>query len=1025
MVPGTDCPYCKASNPPGATSCSTCHRLLASSAATVVADRTPPTGTSAATITDGMASPWVSEIVGDQSTPASMAVPTGWSVPAGGTHAPGGQSAFVTLQPGSLLGNRYEIMDVLGEGGMGAVYKARDRALDRFVAVKVIRPELAGQPEILQRFKQELILARKVTHRNVIRIFDLGEADGIKFITMEFIEGQDLKSVIARNGKLPLERAVSIIQQVCLALEAAHAEGVIHRDLKPQNIMVDQQDRAWVMDFGIARSIEFGGMTQTGALIGTPEYMSPEQVRGEHVDARSDLFTLGIIFQEILTGTLPYQADTAMASMFKRTKERAVSVRQLDPAVPQYLSEIVAKCLEIAPQDRFQTARDLYDALEAWKSGTAAPLRIRSRRWIRRVVRNRVAIGFTAAGAGLAILLMAALFVYRAKYAPQSGAGHATVSVLVADFKNQTGDPIFNGTLEPMCSTALEGASFINSFNRGEARRLASKLPNPSSSLDERAARLVAINQGIGAVVTGSLSKSGSGYELSMHAIDAVTGKTIATSDAKAPNGDKLLLDIPKLVAPIRTALGDTTPESAQLAAEEGAFTTSNLEAVHDYGMGMEQQFSGQWQDALKSFSKAAQLDPNFARAYSGMAAAYENLGNTKAAEQNIKLAMTHVNRMTERERYRIRGLYYVYSGDYSKCIDEYRSLLKLFPADNIAHNNLASCYTALHQYSDAVQEFRRSVEISPHSIGSRMNLSVLSSYTGDFKTAEKQARTVIQSNPSYETAYIALAYAQLGQDQIAQAAKTYQTVGKLSPLGASIRTSGLADIALYEGRYAEAANLLERGAAADLAAKNSRAADKFAMLAYTQLTRGNKAEAIAAAERAVNDSQEANVRFLVARVFAAAGETAKARELSMKLGEELDPEAQADAKLIEGEIALDGKDPRAAIPLFNQANNVLGTWMGWFDLGRAYLEAGFYVEADSEFDHCNRERGQAMDMLDGPTYGYFPPVYYYLGRTEEGLGSSGAANFYRKFVNIRRNGDGGALYQDAERRLAKLTAKK
>ena len=242
--------------------------------------------------------------------------------------------SLAAVKPGVLLGNRYEIVAILGQGGMGAVYKARDRELDRMVALKVIRPELAGDSDILQRFKQELILARKITHRNVIRIFDLGDADGIKFITMEFIEGRDLKSLLVEKGKLPPEQAVEIVQQVCLALEAAHSEGVVHRDLKPQNIMLDKDSRASVMDFGIARSLDLGGMTQTGALMGTPEYMSPEQVRGEHVDARSDLFTLGIILQEILTGKLPFQAETAMASMYKRTMERAVSVHNLDTSVP-------------------------------------------------------------------------------------------------------------------------------------------------------------------------------------------------------------------------------------------------------------------------------------------------------------------------------------------------------------------------------------------------------------------------------------------------------------------------------------------------------------------------------------------------------------------------------------------------------------------------------------------------------------------------------------------------------------------
>jgi serine/threonine protein kinase len=316
-------------------------------------------------------------------SPPSMEIPKDWSIPPASQSLEEARNSLASFKPGFLLGNRYEIIQILGQGGMGAVYKARDRELDRTVALKVIRPELAGQPDILQRFKQELILARKITHRNVIRIFDLGDAAGTKFITMEFIEGRDLKGVLSKEGKLTPERAVQIMQQVLLALDAAHTEGVVHRDLKPQNIMIGKDDRASVMDFGIARSLEFGGMTQTGAMIGTPEYMSPEQVRGEPADARSDIFTLGIIFQELLTGILPYQAETAMASMFKRTMERAVPVQQMNPNVPQYLSDIVAKCLEIQPQDRYQTVREIYDALEAWKSGAAKPLVVPSQRWER------------------------------------------------------------------------------------------------------------------------------------------------------------------------------------------------------------------------------------------------------------------------------------------------------------------------------------------------------------------------------------------------------------------------------------------------------------------------------------------------------------------------------------------------------------------------------------------------------------------------------------------------------------------
>ncbi len=246
--------------------------------------------------------------------------------PAPATRTPAGMfvSAAI-LEIGDVLGGRYEIQQLLGEGGMGAVYKAKDRELDRFVALKVIRRDLASNAAIVARFKQELLLSHQVTHKNVIRIYDLADADGVKFITMEFIEGADLRRLLMERGKFTPEEAVETIRQVCFALYAAHTVNVIHRDLKPQNIMRDLQGRTLVMDFGLARSVESDGMTNTGALVGTMEYMSPEQSIGKELDQRSDIFALGLVFFELLTGNTPYKADTAIASLLKRSQERADS----------------------------------------------------------------------------------------------------------------------------------------------------------------------------------------------------------------------------------------------------------------------------------------------------------------------------------------------------------------------------------------------------------------------------------------------------------------------------------------------------------------------------------------------------------------------------------------------------------------------------------------------------------------------------------------------------------------------------
>src|ERR1700756_5604154 len=276
------------------------------------------------------------------------------------------------LESGAILAGRYEILDTLGEGGMGAVYKARDLELDRMVALKVIRPELAKHPAIIDRFKKELLLSQRVTHRNVIRIYDLGEGDGVKFITMEFVEGEDLRTLIHERKKVAPEEAVEMMEQVCLALDAAHSVGVIHRDLKPQNIMRDKTGRILVMDFGLARTLEGDGMTQTGALVGTMEYMSPEQALAKELDQRSDIFSAGLIFYELLSGQMPYRADSALASLIRRTQERARPISEHDSTIPQPLSNIVSKCLEREPAARFQSAKELLAALDAWQGKRAA-----------------------------------------------------------------------------------------------------------------------------------------------------------------------------------------------------------------------------------------------------------------------------------------------------------------------------------------------------------------------------------------------------------------------------------------------------------------------------------------------------------------------------------------------------------------------------------------------------------------------------------------------------------------------------
>jgi eukaryotic-like serine/threonine-protein kinase len=273
------------------------------------------------------------------------------------------------LRPGSVFANRYDVKELLGMGGMGVVYRAFDRELQEPVAIKTLRPEaLAGNGVALERFKQEIRLARKIAHRNVVRTYDLGEVNGLYYLTMEYVEGTPLKQLIATRGPLPVPVTLTIGKQLCRALEVAHEQGVIHRDIKPQNIAVDSTGFLKVMDFGIARLANRPrdkGLTQEGMSIGTPDYMSPEQLSGMELDARSDLYSAGVVLFECLTRRLPFEADTMYALVAKHLEEHPPDPRTLNPEVPEPLAQVILKAMANEPTDRYQTAEQMHDALAA------------------------------------------------------------------------------------------------------------------------------------------------------------------------------------------------------------------------------------------------------------------------------------------------------------------------------------------------------------------------------------------------------------------------------------------------------------------------------------------------------------------------------------------------------------------------------------------------------------------------------------------------------------------------------------
>jgi serine/threonine protein kinase/tetratricopeptide (TPR) repeat protein len=930
-----------------------------------------------------------------------------------------------TVQVGSVLVNRYEILKLLGEGGMGAVYKARDRELDRLVALKVIRSELAGQPSVLQRFKQELILARSITHRNIIRIFDLGVANGLRFITMEFVEGQDLASLLEEQ-KYSSAEAVAIVQQVCAALEAAHAENVVHRDLKPHNIMLEPSGRVCVMDFGLARSLEAGGLTQVGAVLGTPNYMSPEQAKGEPADARSDLYCLGIIFYQLLTGELPFKADTALGTMLLRTQGLPAPPIQVNADVPQLLNDVVLKSLAVKREERYQSATEMSRDLSAWQAGTqnhsivppsiVPPSSVTPnivtptiRMMAESGVRKWIALSMVAV-----VVVVAAVFAGFHYFAKPPGPP-SPVTLIIADFNNHTGDEVFTGTLESTLKLALEGASFISAYDRSRMRDLG--LPAVSGTFDVSKAQEIAANQGLNYVLSGSLEGRGNNYRLSLRAIQTVTGKIAVDADETASGKDQVLFAVAKLGTEVRKALGDsTTSDSAQRLSME-TLSASSLEAVHEYASGLDATSAGHNDEAIKHLMEAVNLDPNFGMAYTSFATALANIGRRQDADKYMQEALRHIDHMTERERWRTRGNFYRLRGDDQKCVEEYTGLLEKYPSDTGAYNNIAFCLTDLRMLKKAVDVERRAVAILPKRALYRASLAGYLAFAGDFQQGAKEAAELVKSN--YDLAFVTQAYASLGLEQVTDAGEAYAKLAKVNP---SLGATALADLAAYEGRFQEAVSLLEKGAADDLSGSKpapDAAADKFAALAYVQFLRGQKGPALDAANRALELNQAVRTKFLTARIYAAFGESANARELATSLSPAIELEPQAYGKLIEGEIALRNGDGAGAVKLFIDGNGLLDTWIGHFDLGRAYLATGAFPQADSEFDLCLKRKGEALALfLDAtPTFAYFPVLYYYQGQAREGMKSTGFAESYKKYLSTRGKAGEDPLLAEMRRR--------
>jgi eukaryotic-like serine/threonine-protein kinase len=762
--------------------------------------------------------------------------------------------------------SHYRILEKIGAGGMGEVYLAEDMKLGRKVAIKILSEEYTTNKDRLHRFEQEAAAASNLNHPNILTIHEVGSDDGRHFIATEYIDGVTLRRKAA-EAPLEIREILEIAIQIAGALEEAHAAGIVHRDIKPDNVMVRRNGYVKVLDFGLAKLTETVDrspldpdaatrvlvQTDAGVVMGTSHYMSPEQARGKPVDARSDIWSLGVLIYELVAGRTPFTGETSTDVIVAITQKEPPPLARFAPAVPAELDWIVNKALRKDRDERYQTIKELLTDLRRLKqrlefeqelersstpdlitkstvSTVGAPTQqdralttaektvthVSSAEYIatgikrHRLVAALIALAFVAAiGAGY--------YFYYHRTQPLTERD----TVLLTDFVNTTGEPVFDGTLKQALAVQLNQTPFLNLFPEERVRETLRFMGrSPDDRITRDIGREICERQGIKAMLAGSIARLGNNYVITLEAINPRSNNPFASEQVEAESKEKVLASLGTATSKLRQKLGESLSSIQKYDVNIEQATTSSLEALKAFAMGDEERAKGRARESLPFYERAVELDPNFAVAHARIGVHYFNQRQIETSRQYIQKAYELRDRVSERERLYIAEKYYNYvTGELEKAIETLQTWSRLYPDDFVPHNNLSISYRLLGRHEEALKEALEAARLRPNNTTARTN--VISCYVtlGRFDEAEQALGELRKINPEQLIVHIAAFFLAFNRgDQAAMDREVEWSKGKPEEADFTALRGGHA---MYLGKVKEAEEWARR--AVDLFKQQNR----------------------------------------------------------------------------------------------------------------------------------------------------------------------------------------------------------